>query len=86
MRKTSMVFGCPADDYRLGALALQKKKTGCCRRKTVQVYAMGFYNQENLFQYFATMRVENDYEYLPAKGWNGMKYTSKLKKHVACPG
>ena len=22
---------------------------------------------------------KDDYEYLPAKGWNGMKYTNKLK-------
>ena len=46
-------------------------------QKRFNLYAVGFYNQENLFD---TCHDEgkNDYEYLPAKGWNGMKYTNKL--------
>ena len=47
-------------------------------QKTFQVYAVGFYNQENLFDTCHDAG-KNDYEYLPAKGWNGMKYTNKLK-------
>ena len=42
------------------------------------MYAVGFYNQENLFDTCHDAG-KNDYEYLPAKGWNGMKYTNKLK-------
>ena len=47
-------------------------------QKRFNLYAVGFYNQENLFD---TCHDEgkNDYEYLPAKGWNGMKYTNKLR-------
>lgn len=47
-------------------------------RKRSSVYAVGFYNQENLFD---TCHDEgkNDYEYLPVKGWNSEKYISKLK-------
>lgn len=46
-------------------------------QKRFNLYAVGFYNQENLFD---TCHDEgkNDYEYLPAKGWNGMKYSHKL--------
>lgn len=46
-------------------------------QKRFSCYAVGFYNQENLFD---TCHDEgkNDYEYLPAKGWNGLKYTHKL--------
>ena len=47
-------------------------------QKKFQVYAVGFYNQENLFDTCHDAG-KNDYEYLPAKGWNGMKYTNKLK-------
>ena len=47
-------------------------------QKKYAVYAVGFYNQENLFD---TCHDEgkNDYEYLPAKGWDALKYSSKLK-------
>ncbi len=47
-------------------------------QKKYAVYGVGFYNQENLFD---TCHDEgkNDYEYLPAKGWNALKYTNKLK-------
>ena len=54
------------------AARAQEKKFG--------MYAVGFYNQENLFD---TIHDEgkNDFEYLPdgAMKWNGMKYFSKLK-------
>lgn len=54
------------------AVLAQEKKYG--------MYAVGFYNQENLFD---TIHDEgkNDYEYLPGgtMKWNGMKYFAKLK-------
>lgn len=54
------------------AASAQEKKYG--------LYAVGFYNLENLFD---TIHDEgkNDYEYLPqgAVKWNGMKYFAKLK-------
>lgn len=46
--------------------------------KKFQVYAVGFYNQENLFDTCHDAG-KNDYEYLPAKGWDSEKYTSKLE-------
>ena len=61
----------------LGATA-QKKKSQTSGNRQFQVYAVGFYNQENLFDTCHDAG-KNDYEYLPAKGWNGMKYTNKLK-------
>src|SRR5574344_1462230 len=48
------------------------------QQKKFSLYAVGFYNQENLFDTCHDAG-KNDYEYLPAKGWNGMKYTNKLK-------
>ena len=60
----------------LGAIAQKKSKASS--GKQFQVYAVGFYNQENLFDTCHDAG-KNDYEYLPAKGWNGMKYTNKLK-------
>ena len=50
----------------------QKKKSQTSGNKQYQVYAVGFYNQENLFDTCHDPG-KNDYEYLPAKGWNGMK-------------
>ena len=47
--------------------------------KKLQVYAVGFYNQENLFDTCHDAG-KNDYEYLPAKGWDSEKYTSKLDR------
>ena len=48
-------------------------------QKKFAVYAVGFYNQENLFD---TCHDESkrDYEFLPSGSykWNGMKYTHKL--------
>jgi len=60
----------------LGAVA--QKKSPTFSPKKYQVLAVGFYNQENLFD---TCHDEgkNDYEYLSAKGWDSEKYTSKLK-------
>ena len=50
------------------------------QNKKYSVYAVGFYNLENLFD---TCHDEghNDYEYLPqgANHWTGMKYTNKLR-------
>lgn len=49
-------------------------------QKKYSVYAVGFYNQENLFD---TCHDEgkNDYEYLPtgSSRWNGLKYSHKLR-------
>jgi len=46
----------------------------------VKVYAVGFYNQENLFDTCHDVG-KNDYEYLPGGSyrWNGLKYTHKLR-------
>ena len=50
------------------------------QQKKYSVYAVGFYNLENLFD---TCHDEghNDYEYLPdgRNKWTGMKYTNKLR-------
>ena len=50
------------------------------QEKKYAMYAVGFYNLENLFD---TIHDEgkNDYEYLPegTSRWNGLKYFSKLK-------
>ena len=58
----------------LGAVSVQ------AQQKNYSVYAVGFYNLENLFD---TCHDEghNDYEYLPqgANKWTGMKYTNKLR-------
>ena len=69
MQKTAMallLFMC------LGIVAFAQNQ------KKYAVYAVGFYNQENLFD---TCHDEgkNDYEYLPAKGWDALNYSSKLK-------
>jgi hypothetical protein len=50
----------------------QEKKFAC--------YAVGFYNQENLFDTIHDVG-KNDYEFLPngSYKWNSMKYLSKLK-------
>lgn len=49
-------------------------------QKKYSVYAVGFYNQENLFD---TCHDEGkkDYEYLPtgSSRWNGLKYSHKLR-------
>lgn len=54
--------------------------TNCQAEKKFNMYAVGFYNLENLFD---TCHDEgkNDYEYLPTSSskWNSMKYNSKLK-------
>ncbi len=52
----------------------------CAQEKKFSLYAIGFYNQENLFD---TIHDEgkNDYEYLPTGSykWNTLKYANKLK-------
>lgn len=49
-------------------------------KKTFSVYAVGFYNQENLFD---TCHDEgkNDYDFLPSGSykWDGLKYSHKLR-------
>lgn len=47
-------------------------------QKKYSCYAVGFYNQENLFD-TCHDKGKNDYEYLPARGWNGLKYSHKLR-------
>ena len=53
-------------------------------KKKFSVYAVGFYNQENLFD---TCHDEgkNDYEFLPTGSykWDGLKYSHKLR-NMAC--
>ncbi|WP_025002118.1 endonuclease/exonuclease/phosphatase family protein [Prevotella dentasini] len=48
-------------------------------QKKYSVYAVGFYNQENLFDYTHD-EGKNDYEFTPGGSykWNEMKYTHKL--------
>ena len=50
------------------------------QEKRFSVYAVGFYNLENLFDTCHDAG-KNDYEYLPAGSmkWNGLKYSNKLK-------
>lgn len=50
------------------------------QEKKFGMYAVGFYNQENLFDTIHD-KGKNDFEYLPdgAKKWNGMKYFAKLR-------
>jgi len=49
------------------------------QQKKFSLYAVGFYNQENLFDTCHDAG-KNDYEFLPTGSyhWNGMKYTHKL--------
>ena len=49
-------------------------------QKKIAVYAVGFYNLENLFDYTHD-EGKNDYQYLPdgSYRWNEMKYTHKLQ-------
>ncbi len=48
-------------------------------QKKYSVYAVGFYNQENLFDTCHDVG-KNDYQYLPngTNHWNGLKYSHKL--------
>ena len=61
------------------ALALCLVSLGSMAQKKYSCYAVGFYNQENLFD---TCHDEGkrDYDFLPngSYRWNGMKYTHKL--------
>lgn len=49
-------------------------------QKKFSVYAVGFYNQENLFD-TCHDKGKNDYEFLPTGSykWDGLKYTHKLR-------
>ena len=62
------------------ALSVLFVRPAFAQDKAIGLYAIGFYNQENLFD---TIHDEgkNDYEYLPqgANKWNSMKYLAKLK-------
>lgn len=55
------------------------------QEKRYNLYGIGFYNLENLFDTIHTLAPDgtdkNDYEYLPdgANKWNTMKYNAKLK-------
>lgn len=46
-------------------------------QKSYVGYAIGFYNQENLFDTCHDAG-KNDYEFLPSNGWNGLKYSHKI--------
>ena len=48
-------------------------------QKKFSVYAVGFYNQENLFDTCHDAG-KNDYEFLPSGSyhWDGLKYSHKL--------
>ena len=64
----------------LMAIALLVGVASAQAQKKYSVYAVGFYNLENLFD---TCHDDghNDYEYLPegTNKWTGMKYTNKLR-------
>ena len=49
-------------------------------QRKYSVYAIGFYNQENLFDYTHD-EGKNDYDFLPngSYRWNEMKYNHKLQ-------
>ena len=49
------------------------------QQKTYAMYAVGFYNQENLFDTCHDAH-KNDYDFLPSGSykWNGLKYSHKL--------
>ena len=53
---------------------------GNAQEKKYQVYSVGFYNLENLFDTIHDVG-KNDYEFLPngANKWGTLKYTNKLK-------
>ena len=63
----------------LFALLLMCVAMGAQAQKKLSLYAVGFYNQENLFD---TCHDEGkrDYDFLPSGSykWNGLKYTHKL--------
>ncbi len=61
----------------LGATA-QKKKSQTSGNKQYQVYAVGFITRRTS-SIPAMMPVRMITSISPAKGWNGMKYTNKLK-------
>ena len=62
------------------AIALIVCARGLAQEKKYSVYAIGFYNLENLFD-TCHDNGKNDYEYLPTGSmkWNGLKYSNKLR-------
>lgn len=62
------------------ALLFVAYNTECSAQKKYEVYSVGFYNLENLFDTIHDTG-KNDYEYLPdgTNKWGTMKYTSKLR-------
>ncbi len=70
MRKLFMLMAL----FLIGTVAVQ------AQGKKYNVYAVGFYNLENLFDTCHDAG-KNDYEYLPEgrNRWNGLKYSHKLK-------
>jgi len=64
----------------LAALLLMAVTGAKAQQKQYQLYGIGFYNLENLFDTCHDVG-HNDYEYLPdgANRWTGLKYTHKLK-------
>lgn len=56
---------------------------GVQAQKKFNLYAVGFYNQENLFD---TCHDEGkrDYDFLPngSYKWNGLKYSHKLRNNI----
>ena len=67
-------------NFLLLALLLLSVSLGASAQKKYSAYAVGFYNQENLFD---TCHDEgkNDHEFLPSGSyhWNGLKYSHKLR-------
>ena len=59
---------------------LSSALTLCAKEKQYRMYAVGFYNLENLFD---TCHDEGkrDYDFLPTGSyrWNGLKYSHKLR-------
>ena len=64
----------------VGALLLLSTMNAQAQQKKFSVYAVGFYNLENLFDTCHDAG-KNDYEYLPdgKNKWSGMKYRHKLR-------
>jgi len=60
------------------ALLLLTTAAEASAQRKFNVYAVGFYNLENLFDTCHDVG-KNDFEYLPDKGWNALKYSHKLR-------
>ena len=66
--------------YLILVLLLLSVSTGITAQKKYSAYAVGFYNQENLFDTCHDVG-KNDHEFLPTGSykWNGLKYSHKLR-------